>query len=209
MAARIREHDDAQILTTALLRAMMRARYATQPMGHFGLAKSDYCHFTSPIRRYADLLVHRGFDRLVFGKNARIHLPAIGQLAAIAEHISETERNSAAAENEAKQTKLAQFLADECESDSPRPWKAIITAAYPQGLAVEVPALQMKGFIGGDELENAFGGHWYFERHAQRWTSTGGQYILPGSMMQVVPCNVDISARFVDFRPADGSEIKA
>lgn len=209
VAARIREHDDAQILTTALLRAMMRARYATQPMGHFGLAKSDYCHFTSPIRRYADLLVHRGFDRLVFGKNARIHLPAIGQLAAIAEHISETERNSAAAENEAKQTKLAQFLADECESDSPRPWQAIITAAYPQGLAVEVPALQMKGFIGGDELENAFGGHWYFERHAQRWTGTAGQYILPGSMMQVVPCNVDISARFVDFRPADGSEIKA
>ena len=111
--------------------------------------------------------------------------------------------------NEAKQTKLAQFLADECESNSPRTWQAIITAAYPQGLAVEVPALQMKGFVGGDELENAFGGHWYFERHTQRWSCTGGRYILPGHMMQVVPCNVDIAARFVDFRPADGSEIES
>lgn len=203
VAAQIREHEDTQILTTALLRAMMRARYATQPMGHFGLSKTDYCHFTSPIRRYADLLVHRGFDRLVFGKNARVHLPSVGQLSAIAEHISETERNSAAAENEAKQTKLAQFLADECDSHSPRPWQAVITAAYPQGLAVEVSALQMKGFIGGDELESSFGGHWYFERHTQRWTSTTGKYLLPGHMLQVVPCNVDIAARFVDFRPAE------
>lgn len=209
VAEQIRGHKDAQILTTALLRAMMRARYATQPMGHFGLAKTDYCHFTSPIRRYADLLVHRGFDRLIFGKNARVHLPPMGQLATIAEHISETERNSAAAENEAKQTKLAQFLADECESESPRPWQAIISAAYPQGLAVEVPALQMKGFVGGDELEQAFGGHWYFERHTQRWTSTTGKYILPGNKMQVIPCNVDIAARFVDFCPVEGSEIEA
>lgn len=209
VALQIRGHEDEQILTTALLRSMMRARYATQPMGHFGLAKSDYCHFTSPIRRYADLLVHRGFDRLEFGKNASVHLPPMGQLIATAEHISETERNSAAAENEAKQTKLAQYLANECDKDSPRVWTGIITDAYPQGVAVEVPALQMKGFVGGEELENAYGSRWYFERHTRRWASTDGQYLLPGSALQLIPCNVDTVSRFVDFRPAAASKIKS
>lgn len=209
IATQIREHADEQLLTTALLRAMMRARYATRPLGHFGLAKSDYCHFTSPIRRYADLLVHRAFDRLVHGKNARIQVPHMGQLVSIAEHISETERNSAAAENEAKQTKLAQFLADECENPSPRIWQAVISAAFPQGLAVEVPALQMKGFISGYELENAYGARWFFERHTSRWSSTDGRYLLPGNTLELIPDQVDISARFIDFKPAPGSEIKA
>ena len=201
-------HEDEQILTTALLRAMMRARYATQALGHFGLAKSDYCHFTSPIRRYADLLVHRGFDRLVHGKHATVQLPPMGQMSTIAEHISETERNSAAAENEARQSKLAQFLADECTAESPRTWSGIITDAYPQGLAVEIPALQMKGFVGGDELETAYGARWFFERHTRRWSSTDGRFLLPGDTLQLIPCNVDLEARFIDFRPAEGSEIK-
>lgn len=205
----IRGHENEQILTTALLRSMMRACYSTRALGHFGLAKTDYCHFTSPIRRYADLLVHRGFDRLIFGKNARIHLPHMGQLVAMAEHISETERNSAAAENEAKQTKLAQFLADECDSQSPRVWDGIITDAYPQGFAVEVPALQMKGFVGGEELENAYGARWFFEQHTRRWTSTDGRYLLPGDTLKLIPCNVDTVCRFIDFRPAEASEIKA
>jgi ribonuclease R len=127
VAAAIKGHADEQILTVALLRSMMRARYATKALGHFGLAKGDYCHFTSPIRRYADLIVHRGFAKLAQGKHARTHLPAPGRLAEIAEHISETERNSAAAEKEAHQTKLALYLAAECESDSPRHWQAVIT----------------------------------------------------------------------------------
>ncbi len=197
----IKEHRDEQLLTTALLKAMMRARYATRALGHFGLAMGDYCHFTSPIRRYADLIVHRGFDKLVHGKHARTHLPAPAALADIAEHISETERNSAAAEHEATQTKLAQFLADECERDNPRPWEALVTAAFPQGLAVEVPRLQMRGFISGADLADRLGARWFFESHVRRWSSSDGRSILPGDSLLVVPVNVDIDSRFVDFSP--------
>ena len=197
----IKEHRDEQLLTTALLKAMMRARYATRALGHFGLAMGDYCHFTSPIRRYADLIVHRGFDKLVHGKHARTHLPAPAALADIAEHISETERNSAAAEHEATQTKLAQFLADECERDNPRPWEALVTAAFPQGLAVEVPRLQMRGFISGADLADRLGARWFFESHVRRWSSSDGRSILPGDSLPVVPVNVDIDSRFVDFSP--------
>ena len=210
VAAAIKGHADEQILTVALLRSMMRARYATKALGHFGLAKGDYCHFTSPIRRYADLIVHRGFAKLAQGKHARTHLPAPGRLAEIAEHISETERNSAAAEKEAHQTKLALYLAAECESDSPRHWQAVITDTYPQGLAVEITDLQMKGFISGAELPERLGSRWYFESHARRWSSADGRSLLPGSRIDVIPTNVDIASRFVDFAPAtqEGSDLQ-
>ena len=197
----IRGHEDEQMLTTALLRAMMRARYSTQALGHFGLAKTDYCHFTSPIRRYADLIVHRGFNRLINGKHASVSLPTISQLSGIAEHISETERSSASAEHEAQQAKISQFLADECESEHPKVWKALITDSYPQGLAMEVQALQVRGFISGDEIESAQGGHWYFERHTRRWSSTEGQHLYAGCTLDVIPVFVDAVSGFVDFKP--------
>ncbi len=197
----IKGHRDEQLLTTALLKAMMRARYATRPLGHFGLAMGDYCHFTSPIRRYADLIVHRGFDKLVHGKHAAAHLPSPAQLADIAEHISETERNSAAAEHEATQANLAQFLAAECEKEHPRPWQAIVTDTFPQGLAVEVPDLQMRGFISGSDLPDYLGARWFFEPHARRWSATDGRFLLPGDTLSVIPVRVDIESRFVDFAP--------
>lgn len=206
VAAAIKGHADEQILTVALLRSMMRARYATKALGHFGLAKGDYCHFTSPIRRYADLIVHRGFAKLAQGKHARTHLPAPGRLAELAEHISETERNSAAAEKEAHQTKLALYLAAECESPTPRHWQAVVTDTYPQGLAVEIPELQMRGFISGAELPERLGSRWYFESHVRRWSAADGRSLLPGSRLPVVPTHVDIAARFVDFAPAEIQE---
>jgi len=197
----IRGHADEQLLTVALLKSMMRARYATQARGHFGLAKGDYCHFTSPIRRYADLIVHRGFDKLAHGRQARVHLPHPGALAELAEHISETERNSAAAEHEAQQTMLALFLADECEKDTPQHWQAVVTDTYPQGLAVEIPRLQMRGFISGGDLSDSLGSRWFYEPHARRWSALDGAYILPGDTIDVVPARVDLHSHFVDFLP--------
>lgn len=194
-------HEDKELLMAQLLRSMMRAKYAVQCSGHFGLAKTQYCHFTSPIRRYADLIVHRGFARLMFGKNATAPLPPVASLHTIAEHISETERNSAAAEQDATQAKVLQFLMDEAESDSPRPWKATIKDAYLQSLSVEIPLLRISGFIGAEHLETLGNGGWFFEPHTRRWCSPDGRYLLPGHSLNVVPTYVDAAARFVDFRP--------
>src|SRR5207302_6964562 len=103
LLASIRGKPEEQALKIALLKSLKRARYAPQPLGHYGLAKNNYTHFTSPIRRYADLVVHRGLGRVgaLRRPNAAAQRPYhddMGQIAAIAEHISDTERVAADAE---------------------------------------------------------------------------------------------------------------
>ena len=193
----IETHPDADILKVRVLRAMMRARYSPTPLGHYGLAKGDYCHFTSPIRRYADLVVHRAFSRLSGSPSSP--LPTAGILHSVAEHISETERNSSAAENEARQSMMSRFLELQCECDTPRAWDAVVLTCWPQGMAVEVPLLKVKGFVSGADLPNDTS--WYFERHAERWTSTDARCLYPGAKLRVIPVRVDSATGFADFNP--------
>ncbi len=185
----------AHTLKLALLRAMMRARYDTKPLGHYGLAKGDYCHFTSPIRRYADLVVHRAFARLC-GGHGKLAAPAV--LEETARHISETERLSAAAEQEARQLKINEYVQILCASDPPPRWQAAITAAWPQGLAVDIPALRLKGFVPYNRLPADT--HWFFERHLSCWGSTDGRRLLPGGAVEVSPVLLDEETGFVNCR---------
>src|SRR5213078_2760140 len=92
LLASIRGKPEEQALKVALLKSLKRARYSAQPLGHYGLAKTNYLHFTSPIRRYADLVVHRALAEYESKRRSRID---IGNLASIAQHISDTERNAA------------------------------------------------------------------------------------------------------------------
>lgn len=194
-------HADEEQLKLALLRCLMRARYSPKALGHYGLAKGDYCHFTSPIRRYADLVVHRAFGRLSHSSDLPA-LPKPSALASVAEHISETERNSAAAENEAQGQMLSLYLLHQCESDCPRVWQAVITACWAQGVAVEIPLLKVKGFISIDDFPRDT--QWFYERHASRWSSTDARVLYPGLTLSVVPLRVDQATGFVDFRPEQG-----
>src|SRR5256884_8617546 len=90
--ASIRGKPEEQALKIGLLKSLKRARYAAQPLGHYGLAKANYLHFTSPIRRYADLVVHRTLAELNLSRRARADM---GWIAATAEHIAITERVAA------------------------------------------------------------------------------------------------------------------
>ncbi len=200
VTAQIREMEaehpgDAQALKMALLRSLMRARYDTKALGHYGLAKGDYCHFTSPIRRYADLVVHRAFARLCGGRGK---LPPPEQLAETAEHISETERISAAAEQEARQLKLGEYVQILCAQNPPPRWQATVTAAVPQGLALSIAELQLKGFVPYTQLPANT--HWFHERHAARWCSTDGSRLMPGSTLSVRPLEFDAESGFVTCR---------
>lgn len=199
--ARLESLPDGEQLRLAVLKAMMRARYAARPMGHYGLAKGDYCHFTSPIRRYADLVVHRSFSRLL-SHGQGCPLPSVSALDSIAEHISETERNSAAAEAEARQSMLTRYMELQCERTNPRIWEAAVLACWEQGLIVEIAVLRVKGYLSGAELPEP--GTWYFERHAERWTnSCSGICLHPGCKLRVIPRKVDRASGFVDFSLAE------
>src|SRR4029078_3211862 len=90
LLASLRGKAEEQALKIGLLKSLKRARYAAQPLGHYGLAKNNDTHFTSPIRRYADLIVHRSLGQKAAGsrsRNAAMRMD-VGQLASVAEYIS-------------------------------------------------------------------------------------------------------------------------
>ena len=106
------QHDLSETVSMAVLRSQSQAVYSPDAKGHFGLNLTHYAHFTSPIRRYADLIVHRAliatFDLGDDGTSERENV----RLKEISEHISDTERRSMAAERDAKDRYIAAYLAD-------------------------------------------------------------------------------------------------
>src|SRR6059036_1931768 len=128
LLASIRGKPEEQALKIALLKSLKRARYLAQPLGHYGLAKANYLHFTSPIRRYADLVAHRTLDGdaalprklSVVGAARRLYQPDMGEIASIAEHISATERNAADAEIDASQMKKLEFFQRQLDQRNPQ-----------------------------------------------------------------------------------------
>jgi len=107
-----RDGPHAEVVNEVVLRSQMQAIYSPENVGHFGLHLDRYAHFTSPIRRYSDLIVHRGLIRaLNLGKDG-LSDREIAELAAIADHVTQTERRSMAAEREAMDRYMAAFLED-------------------------------------------------------------------------------------------------
>ena len=135
-------------LKIGFLKSLMRACYSVEPLGHYGLAKKKYTHFTSPIRRYADLVVHRAlFDKTPAKASA---------LKEIAEHISVTERNSADAERDSKDVKLFAFLKAQLESGEPIKYPALVTDVRNFGFFVDVTGLAMSGLVPLSTIEDDF-----------------------------------------------------
>src|SRR5437763_5059960 len=113
----IRGKPEEQALKIGLLKSLKRARYFPQPLGHYGLAKTNYLHFTSPIRRYADLVVHRVLAQHNGKRGLRIDM---SQIASVAEHISTTERIAADAEIESVRMKKLEFFQRQLDERNPQ-----------------------------------------------------------------------------------------
>jgi ribonuclease R len=128
-------------LRIGFLKAMSPARYAVDPLGHYGLAKANYTHFTSPIRRYADLLVHRALDGALGADPA--------ELGRLAEHLSATERNSALAERQSRQSRLLAHLADEIADSPGRTYEAQVARFLPHGCLVDLGGLGLRALCRG------------------------------------------------------------
>jgi ribonuclease R len=177
-------------LRIGFLKSLMRARYAVEPLGHYGLAKKKYTHFTSPIRRYADLVVHRALFEQKPG--------APSALKQIADHLSITERNSADAERDSKDVKLFAFLNAQLRSGHPERYPARVTDVRNFGFFVDVPGLAMSGLVPLSTVEDDF-----FVFDAARSHLVGRRtrrVIRLGDQITVQVAKVDTFKKQVDFR---------
>src|SRR5438477_6290576 len=134
LLAATRGKPEEQALKVGLLKSLKRARYSPQPLGHYGLAKANYLHFTSPIRRYADLVVHRTLAERNLPRRSKTD---IGQIESLANHISDTERNAAEAEIESVRLKKLQFFEQQLKERNPEVFRAAIMDVRNYGLVVE------------------------------------------------------------------------
>ena len=140
---------EQKFLVYLMLRSFMQARYSDQNLGHFGLATAEYTHFTSPIRRYPDLLVHRLLKACMRNESSADWREKIkARLPEIATHTSSRERIADEAEREIEKIKKAQFMADKIGEE----FEAIVFSASRQGFFVELLDHYVEGFVPLDTL---------------------------------------------------------
>lgn len=201
---KLKEHPQGYTLKVQVLRSLKQAQYRASADGHYGLAKPDYTHFTSPIRRYSDLIVHRVLDGYMHktGVDSAPDEPDIrynqGKLLSLGDHLSVTERNSVDAERDSVKTKLLEFYERELKKPEKQSFKAIITDVKNHGLFVELCDSLAFGMIHISTLDDDFyhpsnDGTSLIGRRKQKVYSLG-QYI----MVQVE--RVDRFKRQIDFR---------
>ncbi|MDQ8206997.1 RNB domain-containing ribonuclease [Coraliomargarita sp. SDUM461003] len=207
---KLKEHPQGYTLKVHILRSLKQAQYRASADGHYGLSKPDYTHFTSPIRRYADLIVHRVLDGYLckIGADSALPEPDIrypqGKLESLGDHISVTERNSVDAERESVKTKLLEFYDRELQKEDKQHFKAIIADVKNHGLFVELTDTLAFGMVHISTLDDDFyhpnsEGTALIGRRKQR-TYALGQYI----MVQVE--RVDRFKRQIDFRVVTSDE---
>jgi len=201
----LRTHPQGYTLRTQLLRSLKKAEYRATPDGHFGLNKKDYTHFTSPIRRYSDLVVHRVFESYLVKHGRHPASPRgagydLNRIERLGEHLSLTEIGSAEAERESVKIKLVEFFERELERKTKTRFAAVITDIRPNGFFIELVESMTFGFVsadslGGDHFEPNNAGTMLIGRKTKK------QYELNGRL-DVFVDQVDRFKRLIDFRPA-------
>src|SRR6266480_2649610 len=203
LLAAFRGKPEEQALKIALLKSLKRARYAPQPLGHYGLAKANYLHFTSPIRRYADLVVHRALAEYESKRRSRID---IGNLASIAQHISDTERNAAEAEIEAVRMKTLEFFQRQLDERNPQIFRANIVDVRNYGLMVELPDALITGLIHVSSLTDDF--YSFDPVHRRLSGRRSRKRFSVGDEVRVFVVRVDAFKRQIDFALASEAQMK-
>ncbi|MEY4271353.1 MAG: hypothetical protein RL250_219 [Verrucomicrobiota bacterium] len=212
LLADLKTREDGYTIRIQLLRSLKQACYRPSPDGHFGLAKRHYSHFTSPIRRYADLLEHRIFDAFIAKQGVPSapaeppRAPGLGELVRSCEHISITERNSAEAERDSVKIKLLELFEREVERPDKRPFEATITEIKPHGLMVELTASNAFGLVHMSTLTDD---HYRInDRGNQLRGGRTGRTFTAGGTILVTVDRVDRYKRQVDFRLAETGAAK-
>ena len=193
----IRERDDARLIQTVLLRSLSQAVYSPDNNGHFGLAYDAYGHFTSPIRRYPDLLIHRALRHLA-GKSKKQFIYSHADMVAFGEHCSMTERRADEATRDAVDWLKCEFMEDKVGEE----FDGIITSVTSFGVFVELKEIFVEGLVHVTSLQNDYY-HFDKAKHRLLGERTNKAYRLADPVrIKVVRVNLD--EKKIDFELADG-----
>lgn len=199
LLASVRERPDAHLIQTVMLRSLNQAVYSPDNKGHFGLALGEYAHFTSPIRRYPDLLVHRAIRHVVRGGKAHDFSYSLGEMQTLGEHSSMTERRADDATRDAVDWLKCEYVMDKVGEE----FDGIVTAATSFGLFVELAEIYVEGLVHVTSLQSDY---YHFDpaTHSLRGDRTGQRYQL-GDSVRVRVVRVNLDDRKIDFEMV-GSE---
>jgi ribonuclease R len=188
-----RDRPDEHLINTVLLRSMPRAEYTPDNIGHFGLAHDDYTHFTSPIRRYPDLLVHRAIRHLLAGKKPKSFHYSVERMHELGEHCSATERRADDATRDAVDWLKCEFMLDRVGES----YAGIITSTTSFGLFVELQDIYVEGLV----HVTALGNDYYHFDPARHWLmgERTNKIFRLGDSIKVKVVQVNLDDRKIDF----------
>ena len=203
IVAQARQRPEADMIQTVVLRSMLQASYSPDSkVGHFGLALKDYAHFTSPIRRYPDLLVHRAIKHWIKHNNATGFGYDLAQMTALGESCSRYERRAEDATRDAADWLKCEFL----QKHIGKQYSGIVAAVTNFGLFVQLDELLIDGLVHVTSLKRDY---YQFDpaHHRLVGERTGRSYQL-GDRLEVVVVRVNMEERKIDFDLAGASDEK-
>ncbi|MEJ2059070.1 MAG: ribonuclease R [Acidihalobacter sp.] len=199
---RIQGRADFQLIQQVLLRSLSQAVYSPKQVGHFGLAHEDYVHFTSPIRRYPDLIVHRAIKHALKGRRPEQFVYSEADLEGLGEHCSMTERRADEATRDVADWLKTEYMQDKLGET----FDGIINTVTSFGLFVELKDIYVEGLVHVTSLP-----HDYYQfdptHHRMRGERSGRTYRV-GDSIRVTVARVNLDERKIDFVPAEQETAK-
>jgi len=189
----VKDRPDAHLIQTVLLRSMSQAVYSPDTKGHFGLALDAYAHFTSPIRRYPDLLVHRAIRHSLRGGNASSFRYSPNDMVALGEHCSANERRADEATRDVNSWLKCEYMMDKIGEE----FTGIISAVTSFGFFVELQSIYVEGLVHIASLRQDY---FLFDAASHRLYGerTGVRYRL-GDSVKIKVVRVNLDDKKIDF----------
>lgn len=193
----IDNRPEKHLIEMVMLRSLKQAQYVEKNEGHFGLAYTAYTHFTSPIRRYPDLLIHRALGHLIDNKPLEQFLYSTEEMARLGKHCSTTERRA----DEATREVVAWLKCEYMQDKLGQIFNGTISSVTSFGLFVELDSIYVEGLIHVTSLKNDY---YAFDPIKHQLTGERGGHIYRiGDKITILVARVDLDERKIDFEPAE------